>query len=33
VIDIVKQILELLEKPDSLIKYLPDRPGHEKELQ
>ncbi|HOA83202.1 MAG TPA: dTDP-glucose 4,6-dehydratase [Thermodesulfovibrio thiophilus] len=32
VIDIVKQILELLEKPDSLIKYLPDRPGHEKRI-
>ncbi|MCS7214838.1 MAG: dTDP-glucose 4,6-dehydratase [Thermodesulfovibrio sp.] len=30
VIEIVKQILKILDKPESLIKFVPDRPGHEK---
>lgn len=30
VIDIVKQILNILNKPESLIKFIPDRPGHDK---
>lgn len=29
-IDITKQILGLLDKGDSLIKYVPDRPGHDR---
>jgi dTDP-glucose 4,6-dehydratase len=29
-IDIVKQVLALLEKPESLIKYVTDRPGHDR---
>ncbi|MCX8034346.1 MAG: GDP-mannose 4,6-dehydratase [Thermodesulfovibrio sp.] len=32
IIDIVKQILKLLDKPESLIKFVPDRPGHEKRV-
>lgn len=28
-LDMVKQILELLDKPESLITYVPDRPGHD----
>lgn len=30
VIDVVRQILKILDKPESLIKFVPDRPGHEK---
>lgn len=30
VIEIVKKILSLLGKPETLIKFVPDRPGHEK---
>jgi dTDP-glucose 4,6-dehydratase len=30
VIDILKQILKILDKPETLIKFVPDRPGHEK---
>ncbi|MCS7163998.1 MAG: dTDP-glucose 4,6-dehydratase [Thermodesulfovibrio sp.] len=30
VIEIVKRILKMLDKPESLIKFVPDRPGHEK---
>ncbi|MEN2995049.1 MAG: dTDP-glucose 4,6-dehydratase [Thermodesulfovibrio sp.] len=30
VIEIVKQILKIMDKPESLIKFVPDRPGHEK---
>lgn len=29
-IDVVKKILELMEKPESLIKYVEDRKGHDK---
>jgi len=29
-IDIVKQVLELVGKPQSLIKYVKDRPGHDR---
>ncbi|MGC9045618.1 MAG: dTDP-glucose 4,6-dehydratase [Thermodesulfovibrio sp.] len=32
VIDIVKQILKMLEKPETLIKFMPDRPGHERRI-
>lgn len=29
-IDLVKQLLRLLNKPETLIKYVPDRPGHDR---
>lgn len=29
-INIAKKILSILKKPDSLIKYVPDRPGHDR---
>jgi dTDP-glucose 4,6-dehydratase len=29
-IDIVKQVLRLLGKPESLIQYVKDRPGHDR---
>ncbi|MEN2985470.1 MAG: dTDP-glucose 4,6-dehydratase [Thermodesulfovibrionaceae bacterium] len=32
VIEIVRKILQILEKPESLIKFVPDRPGHEKRV-
>lgn len=32
IIDIVKKILQILDKSESLIKFVPDRPGHEKRV-
>jgi dTDP-glucose 4,6-dehydratase len=29
-IDVVRLLLQLLEKPETLIKYVPDRPGHDR---
>ena len=29
-LEVVKQVLELTGKPESLIQYVPDRPGHDR---